>query len=296
MQPFIVILFILLSLFSCTHRQPETLLPELVRAELIMYNQPDSALALLDSMPVPSSSDPLQYATWCLLITQARDKNNVMHTSDSLINVAYQYFMKQNDMERKALTLNYKGRVKEDLGQIEEATSYFLAARDAVRQTSDYRLGFLVHSNWGHICAYRQLYKEAMLAFREANQCALQSNDSNYISLSYSYIGRIYGSTANWENAVSSYKQAKEMAEQGTEKNALSLALSELAAIYGEMAKYDSSLISLKEAQKIKEDVGSSGIYQTYLGLGDTYRLTEQFDSATYYLKKALQTERIYTL
>lgn len=296
MRPFIVILFTLLSLFSCVHRQSETILPELVRAKSLMYDHPDSALALLDSMPVPPSSNSLQYATWCLLITQAQDKNYVAHTSDSLINVAYQYFMKQNDMERKALTLNYKGRVNEDLGQIEEATNYFLAARDAIRQTSDYRLGFLVHSNLGHIYAYRGLYEEAMLAFREANQCALQSNDSNYISLSFSYIGRVYGATADWENSVSSYKQAIEVAEQGKEKKALSGALSELAAIYRKMAKYDLALICSKKAKKMKEEMNSPDIYQTYLGLGNTYQLTEQYDSATYYLKKALQTDRIYTL
>ena len=71
----------------CTE-QPKELLPELSYAESLMQRCPNSALVVLDSMEVPSPSDKFQYATWCLLITQARDKNYIKHTSDSLINIA----------------------------------------------------------------------------------------------------------------------------------------------------------------------------------------------------------------
>ncbi|WP_288911237.1 hypothetical protein [uncultured Bacteroides sp.] len=54
------------ALLSCgNHAKPSAtpLLPELQQAESIMYESPDSALRLLQSMPVPQSSDRLQYAT-----------------------------------------------------------------------------------------------------------------------------------------------------------------------------------------------------------------------------------------
>ena len=92
------IIFCLFSFAMCTE-QPKELLPELSYAESLMQRCPSSALVVLDSMEVPSPSDKFQYATWCLLITQARDKNYIKHTSDSLINIALDYFEKQDDPE-----------------------------------------------------------------------------------------------------------------------------------------------------------------------------------------------------
>ena len=70
------IVFCLFSFAMCTE-QPKELLPELSYAESLMQRCPNSALVVLYSMEVPSPSDKFQYATWCLLITQARDKNYV---------------------------------------------------------------------------------------------------------------------------------------------------------------------------------------------------------------------------
>ena len=60
-----------------------------------MGSRPDSSLILLESIPSPEKLSEEDYATWCLLMTQARDKNYVEHTSDSVIGVAVRYFEKQ---------------------------------------------------------------------------------------------------------------------------------------------------------------------------------------------------------
>lgn len=88
----------------------QTLLPPLVKAEHIMYEYPDSALNILQEMQMPASSDKLQNATWALLLTQAKYKNYIEEVTDStLINIAYDYFMKKGNAQRKAMTLYYKG-------------------------------------------------------------------------------------------------------------------------------------------------------------------------------------------
>ncbi|MCD8080995.1 MAG: tetratricopeptide repeat protein, partial [Bacteroides sp.] len=86
-----LLLFLYTFLFSCTHKQDQTLLPELILAESMMYQCPDSAQLILEQMDVPFPSDPLQHVTWSLLLTQARYKNYVTQDSDSLINIAYDY-------------------------------------------------------------------------------------------------------------------------------------------------------------------------------------------------------------
>lgn len=292
----ILLLLFLVYLSACTNRQTIELLPELSRAESLMYDYPDSALSLLENMNPPSPSDKLQNATWSLLLVQARDKNYVKHTSDSLINVAYNYFMKQEHPNRSALVLNYEGRVNEDLGEVEKATEFYLRAADEVKKTEDYRLGYLINSNLGMIYAYRGLNEECLSAFQEAHELAKQSQDSFYIAFSLIHLGRIYGMIEQPDKSISSYEQAIAISEPIKHKNDRSLgsALSELGEIYRSIRKPEVALKYLKRAESNKFENGRD-LSQTYLVLGYIYRNLGKNDSAYYYLNKALITNNIYT-
>ena len=88
----------IIMLLSCSKSNDvssSALLPELVQAEEIMYESPDSALHILQTMPIPQPSDKLQYATWALFVTQAKYKLSI-NQSDSLLNVAILFQQKQN--------------------------------------------------------------------------------------------------------------------------------------------------------------------------------------------------------
>lgn len=77
-----VIVLILLSAglgFSC-HQETKEISPELSFVDSIIWDHPDSALAILEKMPKPVSSDQLNNATWYLLYTQAWDKNHKKYT------------------------------------------------------------------------------------------------------------------------------------------------------------------------------------------------------------------------
>lgn len=50
-------------------------IPELVKAEKVMFDHPDSALHILEKMEKPSSrTDKENHALWCLLTSQAKVK------------------------------------------------------------------------------------------------------------------------------------------------------------------------------------------------------------------------------
>lgn len=65
-------------------RQEKPLPAELSRAESVMWEHPDSALSILRSMPQSSLSSGKNYATWALLLAQARDKVYGKRLPDSL--------------------------------------------------------------------------------------------------------------------------------------------------------------------------------------------------------------------
>lgn len=288
------IVFCLFSFAMCTE-QPKELLPELSYAESLMQRCPNRALAVLDSMEVPSLSDEFQYATWCLLITQARDKNFVKHTSDSLINIALNYFEKQDDPVRKATALYYEGRVNQDLLNAEEATNYYLRARDIAKNTTDYKLLYLINTHLGTLYAYRGLTDLALEAYGNAHNYSIQLKDSALISNSYSYLGRIFTLDDDLSKGLDYYKKAIEIAEQSGSLKALTFAYGEIATVYQVLSMLDSSMYYLKKSKEIEEIHNTSALSQTYLGIGETYYYMVQSDSAYFYLEKALNTSNPYT-
>ena len=250
------------------------------RAESLIQHNTDSALMILDSMEVPSPSDKFQYATWCLLITQARDKNYIKHISDSLINMALDYFEKQDDPVRKATALYYEGRVNHDLNNAEEAADYYLRARDAAKNTTDYRLLCLINIHLGTLYAYRGLADLALKAYENAYDYSIQLKDSTLISNSYSCLGRVSMLNNDWTKGLGYYKKAIGIAEQTGSLKALTLAYGEIVTVYRSLSMLDSCMYYLDKSKKIEEKHDISALPQTYLGIGETYYCMGQSDSA----------------
>ena len=133
--------------FSC--HQVSQQHPILEQAEKVMSEHPDSALFLLEQVAAPEKMPERDYATWCLLITEARDKNYIEHTSDSLINVAIQYFEKKKDINRLSEAYYCQGRILSELSASEEALTAYLKAKELVRETSDRDLEARINNHLG---------------------------------------------------------------------------------------------------------------------------------------------------
>ena len=80
----IIILYSILIISGCNgNKTTNKLMPELEQAEKVMFDHPDSALHLLESMEIPSSqTDKENHALWCLLTSQAKVKQLMKISSD----------------------------------------------------------------------------------------------------------------------------------------------------------------------------------------------------------------------
>lgn len=288
----ILLVFVILS--SCTRRQNESLLPELIYAESIMYQRPDSALIILEEMPMPVASNRLQHATWCLLLTQAKYKNYIDVPNDSLLNIAYHYFMEEDDSHRKALVLYLEGALNEEWQEAEKATLFYLYAIKEVEKTKDYQLANLIYVGLGNIYIYRQLYQYAEEAFLKGLNYARLSGNDTYVSNSLSMIARVYSSLADWDKAIGYYKEAIEIAQKINNARVLGLACSELSAVYTYLGDYLLALEYIQRAIDLKTTANIE-IEEGLLTKGKLYYLVGKNDSAYYYLRKALLVDNIYT-
>ena len=281
-----LLITILLLITGCNRPTPTALCNELLQAEELMYPAPDSALHILQGMTPPA--DELNRATWALFLTQAKYKCFV-DQSDSLVNVAHDYFMKGEDAQRKALTLYHKAVLCQENHQFDETLSYYLQALEEVKSSEDYRLAYLICARIGIIYAHRDLHDYSVSYCEKANEYALLSNDSYYIVDSYNCIARTYSAQKQYTKAIEFYDKAIEIGKVYGEKKLVNSAIQEKMGIYIRQNKYE-------EAQKLLKALDIQKLSKTgFQIIGHLYYKLNQPDSAYYYLNRAIKSDNIYT-
>ena len=285
-----ICIFMVLEGLSCCTSNIE---PKLKQAEGLLSTAPDSAYTILSSINHPKDLSELEYATWCLLITQAIDKSYRDHTTDSLIHIAVRYFSKHRDKDRLATALYTRGRVERELKMNDKASRSFIEALDLLEGSDKYKLQYLVSSQIGHLYAYSHMADKAFDAYKQCLDFANQAKDSTSIAYANAYIGRVYGLQKNWDESKKCYKQAINIAQKVNSILPLRLALNELAATYAYTSQYDSTYYYLTQLLKLPNTPQDNT--SIYLNIGNICRLTDNFDLAIHHLNKALNTSNMYT-
>ena len=285
-----LIISIITSLISCTHNKnyTTTFQPELAKAEAIMYRYPDSALHILQGIQPDNPSNNEQYATWALLMTQAQYKNQI-EQSDSLINIAYSYFTKHDNAQRKALALYYKGILRHESHHAEDALSFYLEAATEIEKTNDYQLGFLINSEVGLMYLYRKLNDYAMEYFEKAHHNAELSDNQTYIAFSFIYIARAFSQKKQYNKAIEYYEKAIKIGQVNNYPTILASAMNETSFLFLKTGENKKALQYAKDCIKIKKTD------QRIFSLGDTYRYLKMYDSAYFYLNQACLSPNIHT-
>ena len=290
--------YILYILIACTallniqcsgNGKEKTPLPELVHAESVMFDHPDSALHILEAMPMPSARrDKENHALWCLLLTQAQVKQIIKISSDSLVRIAYDYYKPTDNARRKAMSALYMGNINYNLGNIEEAMRYYLEGKTEVEKTNDYKTGYLIMSSLGKLYLYRDFEEYAFDACSKAYDYAVKDSNKRYQMGALQYLARCYCLLDKLPAAIETYQKCMEIAlELGLENDEYYYGVQhETALVYTNSCEYEKSL-SILRPFPVK--------YRSNSLIGKNLFSLGKLDSAFYYLNKALNTDNVYT-
>ena len=152
----------LLFLSSCTSRKENQLL---LHADSLMTEFPDSALIFLESIPFPQKLSRGDRALYALLLTQARHKNYVTLSDDSLIKVAVNYYGKKKSL-RAAQAHYYWGATYRDMGRIPFAVDKYLDAIQLMPDENEFLA--MIYDNLAECYLEEDLYDVAMEAYKKA--------------------------------------------------------------------------------------------------------------------------------
>lgn len=290
--------YILYILIACTallniqcsgNGKEKSPLPELVHAESVMFDHPDSALHILEHMSMPSARwDKENHALWCLLTSQAKVKQLMKISSDSLVRIAYDYYKPTNNARRRAMSALYMGDINYELGNIEEAMQYYLEGKTEVEKTDDYKTGYLIMFSLGKLYLFRNFADYALEACTAAYDYAVKDSNKRYQMTALRYLARSYCLTNELTKAIDTYNQCASLALElglGTDRYYYKIQ-TEIALVYSNSGNLEKSLI-LSKSLPVE--------YQSSLLIGSNYLMLNQYDSAYLYLNRALNTDNVYT-
>ncbi|MCD7939941.1 MAG: hypothetical protein LUH50_07595 [Bacteroides intestinalis] len=220
-----------------------------------MQSQPDSALNILRGISMENFATQVDSAYYSLLLTQARDKNYIVQTDDSLIRYAVAYYDKTNDVRMQAKAHYYWGCVYRDMNRQAEAFREFLIAAPLMEKAKEKRQLGLVYNNIGFIYKVQDFNEKADSIYRLMEVIAQEVKD-----------------TALWSEALS--RQASIDITKGEE--------------YFPIAEQ-----KLSDAFVAVDRVGNNGLKANIsASLSNLYSRMDEGEKALYYAKLTLSLRR----
>ena len=200
------ILFILTILFllACTacDRSARHVTEHLSQAEELIWAAPDSALHILESISTSRHLTGKEQADYALLLSLAQYRCYIPVSSDSLINLAIEYYKDKNDADKKGAAFYVKGCILEE---------------------------------------YTKDIPNALLAYKEAEMCIPDMNEKRYVARIYSSLGYINKKSFHFDPAKEYYQKAVQANIDGKDTVAYASNLLNLSTLYYTLHQADSA-------------------------------------------------------
>lgn len=278
----------LFLLASCTFRP--IVHPRLASADSLMNTRPDSALHLLESLSVEELRDEADRAFYALLLTQARDKNEILQTDDSLIKAAVEYYDRKKEVRMQGMAYYLWGRFFQTKSESASGIEKYLIAIPYVRQSRDSFLLGRLYNNIGYVYCTQHMYERAEPYFQQAEQISCHRKDTIlWIESIYSQ-GQIALLQEQYQQAESRLRQAEKISAHYPHRQMHANITSCLGSLFRTTGEYEKSLDYIRQSMFLQQD--SIGRYYTYLLLGDVYYQIQQYDSAIFYVTQSLASSQ----
>ena len=277
---------ILLLAAACNSRTDHN--KHLSEIDSLITQRPDTALPMLKALPTNSLQTRVDSAYYALLMTEARDKNFIVQTEDSLIKSALAYYNGTDDTEKRARAYYYSGCVYRDSWKKKEAMTQFLIAESLAQKTEEKRLLSLIYFNIGHLYYSQDLNTQADSAYRLAAQTGEKDSVLQASVLTQRGLIRMEKGEEFYPEAERMMLKALDIAEKLPNRRLKESVFSSLCLLYNWMENGEKAIEFAKQNLDVQKK--HTTCYKAFELLGSAYYQILQYDSARYYLQKSLFT------
>lgn len=132
----IIFTLIIIVLVAACDRNT-SILRQMDMAENLMDTKPDSAIVLLENIPIININDKKIAARYALLKSMALDKNYIDTTTFDVLQPAIDYYKRNGTSNEKLRTYYYQGRIYQNRGDDESAMNSFMNGCDLKQLVTD---------------------------------------------------------------------------------------------------------------------------------------------------------------
>ena len=279
---FFLLLVIVLS--ACTDsRKLETIR----QAEMLMQEQPDSALRMLQTIDRRSLHGE-SLARYALVYSIAQDKSGLDVTNDSLLRIAHEYYSQHPDDSLYARSQYYMGLYLSLTAQTDSAYSCLLKAKNTSEEERDYYTAYLATDRMRRIAEVSDTALCLALS-KEAYQLYVKQGANNLVNETYLLrgIGDSYHRCNNPDSAIHYYNIAFNKARLTGDSIVISSVLQNISRYYSHYYQKEKALECAQQALNYK---GSYDLSLLKL-FAQCYIETGELDKAKQYLDAIPPTE-----
>ena len=290
-RQYILLLILTLTISSCSVRNKAAEQFLITVDSLITVRRSDSAQVMLDNYNIEELKGEHR-ARYAVLLTQAHDKNYVVHTNDSLIKTAIDYYERHAGKNKQwlARAYYYNATVNRDRRNRLEEVKQFFKVLPLIEDGKSYELQVLTYGNLGTLFYANNLMNEADSLFQKAIQLNIQNNDTLRWILNITKSSNIHieYDNNNYENIEKDLLLAKQLYEQLSQKplNTERVLIRSLSYLYERMNHFSET--KKYAFRKLEIDKSHIDSIDTYTILGSAYFKVNLYDSAVIYLSRAL--------
>ena len=244
----LILLLVTLLFGACS--DPKHVIEPLHRAEALMNEYPDSALNLLKGIAQPELQTQEHRARYALLYSQALDKNYIDLTSDSLINIAVDYYKDRDDVRAKFLSYYYLGRIYTNANNLTQATLAYMEAEQLVDELDDDYAAGLLYEQIGLI--YRSYYDfpKSLQAYQQAIEHYTKANRPFHKIYNMFSASDIYRNTQKEDAAYQTLKTALAESQKLNDQSLIKSCINNLILVCIDLERWEEATQWYQEHHK----------------------------------------------
>lgn len=267
--------FIGCILFSCNDPQQKHLIS---RAEDMLEAFPDSSMYLLKEVRA-ERLDRAHRAYYALLYTEVLDKNAKEIVSDSLLNIALNYYDSKGNSVALAKCYYYLGCYYWELEEWDKAVNSYVQAESIALSLDEYNLLGLIYARLGRLYIQQFDIEKASTMYDKCIFYYNKAGNKRNEAMALGSKGRTFLYTQQYDSTFYYLDLAKQFHKAQKDTQALNVCLNLEGYLW----------LKMGNLEKAKQSVDMENARSQYVLLSDVYFAEKQIDSAEYYMHLALQ-------
>jgi signal transduction histidine kinase len=204
---------------------------------------------------------------------------------------ARKLFEEMKDTFHIARTSRLEGVMLESKSLFEEASAKFMEAQALYEKIKNEAGLAEAYLSIAIVFQRRIMYDEALEYYKKALHLALKNNQNRIIGVLNSNIGSLYSSLSEFDSSYKYLRAGLLWAEKQGDERGVYSAYHNIGTLHFHKKEYRKALEYYK---KVIRESTDRDITATYVVLGETYLNLDELDSAEHYIRKGLESEKIY--